>query len=352
VIGTPYYMSPEQGMGKLVTGAADQYSVAVMAYRMLCGAVPFEGSSAIDILHKHCMMPAPPLDVLRPGLPAPVYRAIHRGLEKDPAMRFPTVGALVEAMAQLGPVVSRVSQSAVATVSLPAPARPKPPVRPPPRHRSYRMPLVLLTLSALGAGAYFGWQQWRDPVPPPETAEEAPPVNAPVPVPEPPPTGTVHLTGVPPGATVTVAGALVQGSRVELPPGTHPLRIEVAGFEPFTRDLAVGAGDSLPVAYAGRRVTAPPAQRTATGETPPPTQRTTAPATPQPVQLRIGVRPPGGVQVYVNGEPMPQGRREIETQVLPGQHLIRVEHPTLGVKDTTVTVRAGEPLLVIIRLGG
>ena len=37
IIGTPYYMSPEQGMGKPVTGASDQYSVAVMAYRMLVG---------------------------------------------------------------------------------------------------------------------------------------------------------------------------------------------------------------------------------------------------------------------------------------------------------------------------
>jgi serine/threonine-protein kinase len=64
VIGTPFFMSPEQGMGKAVSGASDQYSVGVMAYRMLSGHVPFDGESAIDILHKHCMMPAPPLDVI------------------------------------------------------------------------------------------------------------------------------------------------------------------------------------------------------------------------------------------------------------------------------------------------
>ncbi len=73
VIGTPYFMSPEQGMGKPVTGAADQYSVAVMAYRMLSGQVPFEGDSAIDLLHNHCMFPPPPLETECPGLPRHVY---------------------------------------------------------------------------------------------------------------------------------------------------------------------------------------------------------------------------------------------------------------------------------------
>src|SRR5688572_14338465 len=72
VIGTPFFMSPEQGMGKPVAGASDQYSVAVMAYRMLSGHVPFDGDSAIDILHKHCMMPPPPLDVIANGLPSHV----------------------------------------------------------------------------------------------------------------------------------------------------------------------------------------------------------------------------------------------------------------------------------------
>lgn len=61
VLGTPYYMSPEQCTGsKTLTGAADQYSVGVMAYEMLAGQVPFEGDSAVDILTKHVMQPPPP----------------------------------------------------------------------------------------------------------------------------------------------------------------------------------------------------------------------------------------------------------------------------------------------------
>lgn len=69
VIGTPYFMSPEQGMGKPVAGAADQYSVAVMAFRMLAGHIPFDGDSAIDILHKHCMMEPPRLEDSKPDMP-------------------------------------------------------------------------------------------------------------------------------------------------------------------------------------------------------------------------------------------------------------------------------------------
>ena len=101
VIGTPYFMSPEQGMGKPVTGASDLYSVGVMAYRMLAGQVPFEGDSAIDILHKHCMIPAPPLDSAWPEAPAHVVRALQRTLGKAPERRFSTVNTFVEGLKAL-----------------------------------------------------------------------------------------------------------------------------------------------------------------------------------------------------------------------------------------------------------
>jgi serine/threonine protein kinase len=98
VIGTPYFMSPEQGMGKPVSGASDQYSVAVMAYRMIAGRVPFEGDSAIDVLHKHCMVQPPPLESTAPGMPRHVYLAVHRALDKKAENRFPTVGDFVRAL--------------------------------------------------------------------------------------------------------------------------------------------------------------------------------------------------------------------------------------------------------------
>lgn len=93
VIGTPYFMSPEQGMGKPVTGAADQYSVAVMAFRMLAGHIPFDGDSAIDILHKHCMMEPPRLSESAPHVPKHISDAIDQALSKKADERFPNIKA-------------------------------------------------------------------------------------------------------------------------------------------------------------------------------------------------------------------------------------------------------------------
>jgi tRNA A-37 threonylcarbamoyl transferase component Bud32 len=98
IVGTPYYMSGEQARGKLLTQAADQYSVGVMAYHMLAGQVPFEADSVVDILRKHCSEPAPPLEVLRPSLPREIYIAIDRAMAKEPLDRFPSVTAFVQAM--------------------------------------------------------------------------------------------------------------------------------------------------------------------------------------------------------------------------------------------------------------
>ena len=91
MIGTPYYMSPEQCAGQKVSGASDQYSLAVVAYQMLSGHLPFTGQAVVDIIKKHCMDPPPPLHFLRPGLPPAVVAVVERGLEKSPSARFASV---------------------------------------------------------------------------------------------------------------------------------------------------------------------------------------------------------------------------------------------------------------------
>ncbi|MFI5279330.1 MAG: serine/threonine-protein kinase, partial [Gemmatimonadales bacterium] len=99
ILGTPYYMSPEQCRGGAgITGAADQYSMAVMAYQMVSGQLPFDADSAIDVIHKHVSEPPPPLEMLLPGLPRHVVSAINRALAKKASERFPTATAFVAAM--------------------------------------------------------------------------------------------------------------------------------------------------------------------------------------------------------------------------------------------------------------
>ncbi|HWO87840.1 MAG TPA: serine/threonine-protein kinase, partial [Gemmatimonadales bacterium] len=98
ILGTPYYMSPEQCRGTALTGAADQYSLGVMAYQMITGQLPFEADSAIDVIHKHVSEPPPPIEQYLPSLPRHVTNAINRAMAKKPEDRFPTVTSFVAAM--------------------------------------------------------------------------------------------------------------------------------------------------------------------------------------------------------------------------------------------------------------
>jgi serine/threonine protein kinase len=98
ILGTPYYMSPEQCAGKTLDGAADQYSLAVMAYQMLAGHLPFSGESAVEIIKKHTLDPVPPISILRPGMPQNVSAALQRALAKTPEERFGSVKEFVRAM--------------------------------------------------------------------------------------------------------------------------------------------------------------------------------------------------------------------------------------------------------------
>jgi len=99
ILGTPYYMSPEQCRGSAnLTGAADQYSLAVMAYQMITGQLPFEADSAIDVIHKHVSEAPPPLEALLPDLPRGVIVGITRAMSKNAEDRFPTVQAFVNSL--------------------------------------------------------------------------------------------------------------------------------------------------------------------------------------------------------------------------------------------------------------
>lgn len=121
-IGTPYYMSPEQCRGLIVTGAADQYSTGIMAYQMLAGHIPFDSESAIDLLHQHCMTPPPPLAAERPDLPEHACRAVHQALAKRAEERFTSVtnfvGALEGDVTNLATTPTRARSSLAETVPL------------------------------------------------------------------------------------------------------------------------------------------------------------------------------------------------------------------------------------------
>jgi tetratricopeptide (TPR) repeat protein len=85
VAGTPYYMSPEQTLGKNVDHRTDIYSLGVSLFEMATGTVPFKEG---NIPYHHVHSPPPNIRELRPELPAPLVSIIERCLQKDPANRF------------------------------------------------------------------------------------------------------------------------------------------------------------------------------------------------------------------------------------------------------------------------
>lgn len=87
VVGTAEYLSPEQAAGKPVTKKSDLYSLGVVFYQMLTGRTPFEGTSMIDLLHKHQYGQFDRPSRFVPGLPYEIDEIVCSLLEKDPAKR-------------------------------------------------------------------------------------------------------------------------------------------------------------------------------------------------------------------------------------------------------------------------
>jgi len=87
VVGTPFYMSPEQALCHEVSAAADIYAMGVVLFEMLTGQVPFRSEQLVLLLNAILKQPAPPPSTLRPEIPPWLDRLVLRCLEKDPEAR-------------------------------------------------------------------------------------------------------------------------------------------------------------------------------------------------------------------------------------------------------------------------
>ncbi len=103
-VGTPLYMSPEQGTGAaVVDGRSDQYALACVTYELLAGEPPFTGPTPLAITARKINEPVPPLRVRRPTVPATVEAAITRALHRAPADRFASMAEFVAALEAVVP---------------------------------------------------------------------------------------------------------------------------------------------------------------------------------------------------------------------------------------------------------
>lgn len=99
LLGTPQYMSPEQGEGRHdLDGRADQYSLGLIGYEMLAGRRPFLADNLAELMYKHRFEEPPSLDEVRPDAPSHLRAAIQRAISKDRDERFPTMDAFLTAL--------------------------------------------------------------------------------------------------------------------------------------------------------------------------------------------------------------------------------------------------------------
>ncbi|WP_228447345.1 protein kinase domain-containing protein [Streptomyces paludis] len=125
LLGTPYYMAPEQfdGRGRVVDGRADLYAVGVMLFQLISGRLPFEGDSGFSLGYLHVTVTAPTLASVGCRVPDPIEELVARALEKRPEDRFRDAH-------EMRAYIEHVRESANAPA--PAPDPYVPPTPPPP----------------------------------------------------------------------------------------------------------------------------------------------------------------------------------------------------------------------------
>jgi eukaryotic-like serine/threonine-protein kinase len=95
IVGTPKYMSPEQGRGRPTTPATDVYSVGIVLYEMLAGEAPFTGGTVVELALSHVQEAPPPLS---DELPSSLVAIVARAMAKAPADRFADAAQMADAL--------------------------------------------------------------------------------------------------------------------------------------------------------------------------------------------------------------------------------------------------------------
>jgi hypothetical protein len=168
VVGTPYYMSPEQALGQSNLDArSDLYAFGAVLFQMVTGSPPFDGESSQEIVGKHLAEPPPEASQINASVPVWLSQVIVRCLAKKPEERFQSAAEVARALrsgpdapagARPAPPEEKVPVSAIdtaaATEVVPSEERRSAAV-PVPRRRRWWLALSLPALAVLAFGAMW-----------------------------------------------------------------------------------------------------------------------------------------------------------------------------------------------------
>ena len=273
VIGTPPFMSPEQCAGRRAGPQSDQYSLGIVAFQMLTGAVPFHADTLPGIMHHHFFTPVPDVQLVRDDVPSALIDVLHVALAKEPGARYMSTRdmlAAVEAIpfsevdrresertlralaagAPVGKVATRLlpalPESPTLAMGLPAP----PPRRRPSRRRARLAAVGAMASVAVGAAWWISRAGGTPaPPPPPGLTAAPPPAAAPRSSPRAPsPTGKLRMLTSPPDAEILVDDRRLEVGSVfdqEVAAGPRRLRVRAPGYQTFDTSIVVPRGETL-----------------------------------------------------------------------------------------------------------
>jgi len=112
IVGSPYYISPEQAAGLEIDRRSDVYSLGCVAFEMLTGSVPFRGDNALETIRLHATAPIPGLqEMLVQDVPAMLDETVRKMLEKDPEARLDSMSELLGCLETIESELARGYQS-------------------------------------------------------------------------------------------------------------------------------------------------------------------------------------------------------------------------------------------------